>query len=63
MLETPQALFNGTDYDPEPIQGDSLGFPAEIHVAAVLTFYTDDGSARKQPVNLLLEDSRRLVFP
>ncbi|CAK9006222.1 unnamed protein product [Durusdinium trenchii] len=60
---TYKALFNGTDYDPEPIQGDSLGFPAEIHVAAVLTFYTDDGSARKQPVNLLLEDSRRLVFP
>eukprot|EP00913_Durusdinium_trenchii_P032948 g30844.t1 len=28
---TYKALFNGTDYDPEPIQGDSLGFPAEIH--------------------------------
>lgn len=34
------AFFNGTDYDPTPGGlEDDLGFPAELHVASVLTFY------------------------
>ena len=39
------AFFNGTDYDPTPGGlEDDLGFPAELHVASVLTFYGLEGS-------------------
>ena len=41
---TYHAYFNGTDYEPQPGGlEDDLGFPAEIHLASVLTFYSEEG--------------------
>lgn len=65
---TYHAYFNDTDYDPEPGGlEDDLGFPAEIHLASVLTFYSE--GQRPEPVELKLnpmnpENSRSSVlFP
>lgn len=51
---TYHAYFNGTDYDPEPGGlEDDLGFAAEIHVASLLTFFSEEGHL--EPVQLHLE--------
>lgn len=50
----PRLLLNGTDYDPEPGGlEDDLGFAAEIHVASLLTFFSEEGHL--EPVHLHLE--------
>jgi len=49
---TYRAFFNGTEYDPVADEdGHSLGFPAEIHLTSVLTFFSHQNQGTVQLLN------------